>query len=93
MSNDYALPNATITEAIKQIPRNKWKLFCSEIYDYMNHHADACAGMKMLADAGLIEFKEPETFIWRDDDKGEVTITVRDVETGEEASKVFKVEE
>ena len=89
MTNKYELPNATLTTAIKQIPRDKWQKFCSELFDYMNHHADACEGMRALADLGLIEFKEPETFTWVDDDKGEVTIVVKDGVTGESAQHVF----
>lgn len=89
MTNKYVLPNTTMTEAMKHIPRDKWQKFCSELYEYMIHHADACDAMKMLADAGLIEFSEPNTFTWCDDDKGEVTITVRDAETGDETSAVF----
>jgi hypothetical protein len=89
MTNKYELPNATLTAAIKQLPRDKWQQFCSELFDYMNHHADACEGMQALADLGLIEFKEPETFTWVDDDKGEVTIVVKDGATGETAQHVF----
>lgn len=89
MNNKYVLPNTTMTEAMKQIPRDKWQKFCGELYEYMTHHADACEGMKMLADAGLIKFEEPTTFTWVDDDKGEVTITVRDAETGDEGSVVL----
>ena len=89
MSNKYILPNTTMTEAIRQIPRDKWKQFCSELYEYMNHHADTCEAMQALSDAGLIKFEEPTTFTWVDDDKGEVTITVRDGETGDSASVVL----
>lgn len=85
----YVLPNTTMTEAMKKIPRDKWQKFCSELYDYMNHHADTCEAMKMLADAGLIKFEEPTTFTWADDDKGEVAITVRDADTGYEGSVVL----
>lgn len=73
----YELPTDTITAAIKLIPKDKWKVFCDELHTYMVQYAETTEALQLLADAGVIEFQQLDTFTWVDDGKDEVLLKAK----------------